>query len=154
MLIKEVTKSLKTEKFLNIATTNLDNRPNVAPKFLLKIENDLIYLVDYVKNTTLKNIKINPKVSMSFVNPNNLKDYQINGVAEVVDKGAAYIELLKEYSKKQVEFSTQRLISSLHDKKARKSFEVEFPSDVAILKVKINEAVGIGLKGNLEREAV
>lgn len=154
MLIKEVANALKTEKFVNIATTNLEHRPNVAPKFLLKIDNDLIYLVDYVKNTTLKNIKINPKVSISFVSTNSLKGYQLNGVAEVIDKGPDYVQLLKEYSKKQVEFSTERLIGALRGEKDRGSLEVELPSDVVILKIKVNEAVKIGLKGNLEREAV
>ena len=113
MLIKEVANFLKKEKFLNIATTDLNNRPNVAPKFLLKIDNDLIYLVDYVKNTTLKNIRINPKVSISFINTDSLRGYQINGVAEVIDKGPTCIKLLREYEKKKIELSTERLIDSL-----------------------------------------
>ena len=154
MIIKKVVSFLKKEKFLNIGTTDLSNCPNVAPKFLLKIDNGVIHLVDYVKNATLKNIKINPKVSLSFINTNNLKGYQINGVAEVIDRGPVYNKLLKEYEKKQVEFSTERLIGSLHDEKTQRSFEVEFPSNVVILKIKINEVVEIGLRGNLEREAV
>ena len=113
MVIKEVANFLKKEKFLNIATTDLNNRPNVAPKFLLKIDNDLIYLVDYVKNTTLKNIRINPKVSISFINTDSLRGYQINGVAEVIDKGPTCIKLLREYEKKKIELSTERLIDSL-----------------------------------------
>jgi len=154
MLIKEIASFLRTEKFLNIATTDLNNRPNAAPKFLLKIDNDLIYLVDYVKNTTLKNIRINPQASISFIDTNSLKGYQINGVVEVIDKGPICTKLLREYEKKQINFSTQRLIDSLHSEKLQRHFEVEFPSNAVILKIKVNEAVGIGLKGNLEREAV
>ena len=154
MIIEEVANFLKNEKFLNIATTNLSNRPNVAPKFLLKVDNELVYLVDYVKNMTLKNIRINPRVSLSFINTDSLKGYQINGLAEIIEKGPKYIKLLKEYEKKQVDFSTERLIDSLHSKKAQMSFEAEFPSDVIILQITVNEAVIIGLKGSLEREVV
>ena len=154
MLIKEIANFLRTEKFLNIATTDLNNRPNVAPKFLLKIDNDLIYLVDYVKNTTLKNIRINPRASISFIDINSLKGYQANGVVEVIDKGPICTKLLIEYEDKQVKFSTERLINSLHSKKSQRHFEVEFPNKAVILKIKVSEAVGIGLKGNLEREAV
>ena len=154
MIIEEVANFLKNEKFLNIATTDLSNRPNVAPKFLLKVDNELVYLVDYVKNMTLKNIRINPRVSLSFINTDSLKGYQINGLAEIIEKGPKYIKLLKEYEKKQVDFSTERLIDSLHNKKAQMSFEAEFPSDVIILQITVNEAVIIGLKGSLEREVV
>jgi len=155
MLTKEALSSFQKRKFLNIATCDLKNRPNVAPKFLLKIDNNAIYLVDYVRNTTLKNIRINPKVSISFVNTETLKGFQINGEAEVIEKGDVYEKLVNEYQKKQIKDSTERLIKSLHDKNKRESFEAGLPSKkVAILKIKINETVGIGLKGDLERESV
>lgn len=154
MLIKEIANFLRTEKFLNIATTDLNKRPNVAPKFLLKMENNLIYLVDYVKNATLNNIRINPKASLSFIDPSSLKGYQVNGVVEVIDKGPLCTKLLKEYEEKQIKFTTERLIDALHSEKSQRYFEVEFPSNAVILKIKVTEAVGIGLKGNLEREAV
>ena len=50
------------QEFVNIATCDLDNRPNVAPKFLFKIESDYIYLADYVKGRSFKNITINLKL--------------------------------------------------------------------------------------------
>ncbi|MFO8053172.1 MAG: pyridoxamine 5'-phosphate oxidase family protein [Candidatus Omnitrophota bacterium] len=154
MLIKEALNFLKGKTFINVATCDKNNRPNVAPKFLLKIENSCIYLIDYVRNTTLKNIKINPQVSISSINLDTLKGYQINGKVEIVkkDKGSIYKLLLKEYEKKQINLSTKRLIDALHDQKKSSSYEAEFPKKVAILKVKVNEAVSIDLQGNLERE--
>jgi hypothetical protein len=34
--------------------------PNVAPKLIAKVDNNLVYLVDYVMGTTYTNLKINP----------------------------------------------------------------------------------------------
>ena len=154
MLTKEALTSFQKRKFLNIATCDLSNRPNVAPKFLLKIQNNVIYVVDYVRNTTLKNIKINPKVSISFINTETLEGFQMNGVAEIIEIGDAHEILVGEYQKKQIKDSTERLIKSLHDENERKIFEAEFPKKVAILEIKINETVRIGLKGDLKRESV
>lgn len=154
MLIKEALNFLKGKTFINVATCGQNLRPNVAPKFLLKIEKKYIYLIDYVRNTTLRNIKSNPKVSISSINLDTLKGYQINGKAEIVEKdqGSIYKKLFKEYEKKQIDLSTKRLIGALHHQKKSSNYEAEFPKKVAIIKVKVNETVSIGLQGDLERE--
>ena len=154
MLTEEALEFLKGKKFINIATCDFNHRPNVAPKFLLKIKNGFIYLIDYVMNTTLKNIKINRRVSLSTINVDTLKGYQINGIAEVIDKGHTYKNLLKEYSDRQLTFSTERIVRTLREGKRDKALEVQLPEEVIVLKVKIEEIVGIGLRGNLEREKV
>lgn len=154
MLIKEALKFLEEKIFINIATCGPGQRPNVAPKFLLKIEKNYIYLIDYVMNTTLRNIKNNPQVSISSINLKTLKGYQINGSAEILKKSkkGRYGKLLKEYEQKQLYLSTQRLIRALHNQGKSGSYEAEFPKRVEIIKIQVDEAVSIGLQGNLKRE--
>lgn len=154
MIPKATFDFLKKEKFLSIATCDFQGQPNVAPKFLLKIKDDSIYLVDYVMNTTLKNIKINPKISISAINSDTLKGYQINGMAEVIDKEADHNILASEYIEKQISDSAERLVKSLRSDKKYRNFEAEFPEQVIILKVKIDEIVEIGLSGNIERKKI
>ncbi len=154
LVIQETLRFIKGKRFVNIATCDLDNRPNVAPKFLLKIKDNYIYLVDYVRNTTLKNIRVNPRISISFIDMETLKGYQINGSAEILESGKLYDKLFLEYEEKQIDLSTQRLINSLHAKKKHSSFEAELPKEMVILKIQVNEAVAIGLHGNLEREKI
>ncbi len=153
-IVEDAVNSLQKRRFLNIATCDFDGRPNVAPKLLLKIENNNIYLVDYVRNTTLKNLKVNPNVSISFINTDTITGFQINGGVELIEQGAVYELLLSEYKQMQIDYSTERLIKSLHDNKKRNVFEAEFPEKVAILKIKINETVRINLQGHLEREGL
>lgn len=151
MLSKDLIGFLNNEEFLNIATCSVDNMPNVAPKFLLKIENDSIYLVDYVINTTWRNIKINPRVSMSIVNVNTLKGYQINGLAEIIDKGLGHRELLEEFKQKQINLSTKRLIEALHKEKRGDTYEAGFSEKIAIFRIKVDEVVDIEIDGKLKR---
>ena len=153
MVIQEAFNILKTRRFLNISTC-LDNRPNVAPKLLLKVDSNCIYLIDYVRNTTLNNIKKNPKVSISFINLETLKGYQINGVAQIVCDMCEQDDLLEQYNKKQIKLSAERLVRNLSAKKRSDSFEIDFPQKIAIIKVKVDEMVGVDLRGNLERETI
>lgn len=154
MLIKEALDFIKKKTFIHVATCGSNNRPNVAPKFLLKIEDNRIYLIDYVKNTTLKNVKANPRVSISSINLETLRGYQINGTAQVLEKNkkSNYGSLLKEYDQKQLDLSAKRLIEALHTKVSSGNYEAEFPKKVAIIEIRVSEAVRIGLRGNLERE--
>ncbi len=154
MLIKEALDFLRGKTFINVATCGPGQRPNVAPKFLLKIEANYIYLIDYVRNTTLKNLKTNPAVSISSINLDTLKGYQINGVAEILRKGKQndYKRLIQEYQQKQLDLSTQRLIRALRTEGKSSGYEAEFPGKVAVIKIVVKEAVGISLRGNLERE--
>lgn len=153
VITQEALKVLSKRRFINIATCDNKNRPNVAPKFVLKVDGGHIYLIDYVMNTTLKNIKINNKVSLSTIDKTSLNGYQINGTASVLKKDSSYKELLKEYNEKQIMLSTDRIIKTIQGEKQR-ALEVQLPEKVTILKVKINEIVRICLTGNLDRENI
>ncbi|HNV23611.1 MAG TPA: pyridoxamine 5'-phosphate oxidase family protein, partial [Candidatus Omnitrophota bacterium] len=77
MLIDAINKLLKTKEFVLVATSNLDAKPNVAPKLLIKIDRDFIYLADYVVGKTWQNLKVNPFASISFIDFEHLIGYQV-----------------------------------------------------------------------------
>jgi predicted pyridoxine 5'-phosphate oxidase superfamily flavin-nucleotide-binding protein len=152
LLTEEIRYFLENKEFINIATCDFSNRPNVAPKFVVKIEGDFIYLADYVIGRTFENLKVNPRVSLSTVNIDTLVGYQVNGSAEIIDKGAQHRKLLKNVADKQIDFSVKRIIEGVHAEKKYKSFEVTFPEKVVILKIKVEEIVEIGPTGKLARK--
>ena len=121
-------------------------------KFILKVEGDSIYLVDYVIGRTLQNLKTNANVSLSTVNLETLVGYQLNGQAQVINKGQEYKKLIREMHARQIEFSTKRIIEGVKKQKAHTSFELTFPEHVVIFKVKVEEIVEIGPSGKLERK--
>lgn len=139
--------------FINIATCDLKHNPNVAPKFILKIEDDCLYLGDYVINKTFKNIKNNPRVSLATVDLNKLVGYQMNGIARIVGKGTEYKELFKKMQDRQVELSTNRIIEGIRAERKHENFEVSLPERVVFFKVQINEIVKIKTSGKLEKKS-
>lgn len=141
----------KTE-FLNIATCDYSGRPNVAPKFLIKVDGNNMYFSDYVFGKTFANLKLNPRVSISAINLDTLTGYQINGVARIITAGTEFRKIIKEMQMKQVKFSASKLIEGLHRGAGYKEFEVTLPDKVCIFKIKINEVVEIGKTGKVERK--
>ncbi len=154
MLKAKAVEFLKTREFVSVATADFAGNPNAAPKFLLKIEGDFIYLIDYIIGRTWENIKINPKASLSFMDPDSLKGYQISGAVEIIDKGKVYDQILKELSKKKLDSSIKRIIEGVYRGKRHESFEISLPERFVVFKIKLEEIVEIGPYGELKREKV
>jgi predicted pyridoxine 5'-phosphate oxidase superfamily flavin-nucleotide-binding protein len=68
-----------------LATCDLQGQPNVSPKELFTYsEDDQIIIANIASPQTLKNIKENPKVCVSFIEVFVQKGYQIKGAAKVI----------------------------------------------------------------------
>ena len=154
MIAERLEKLLRNVTFIDIATCDFEGRPNVAPKFLLKQDKDLIYLVDYTIGRTYRNLKINPRVSLPAMDLNTLIGYQINGVGEMLKEGKEHKQLSKELRERVKKLSVERLVEGIKSAKPHQSFEIVFPKRVEIFKIKVEEVVEIGPSGELKREKV
>ncbi len=154
MLNKIVKALIESRDFISVATADLNNRPNAAPKFLLKIQGDFIYLVDYIIGRTYENLKINPQISLSFFDSSTLIGYQVNGRVEIIKSGAEYATVLKELQAKEIDLSTKRVIEGVTRGKAHQTYEVAIPEKFVIFKVKVDEIVEMSPRGTLKREKI
>jgi predicted pyridoxine 5'-phosphate oxidase superfamily flavin-nucleotide-binding protein len=154
MLAKRISELLQDREFVSVGTCSLASRPNVAPKFFLKIEEKYIYLIDYVIGTTHKNLLENPRVSLSVFDFSELIGYQINGTVELIDSGDEYEQIIKELLKKEIDLSAKRIIEGLGKGIGHKSFELGLSDQFVIIKMKIEETVEIGPTGVLRREMI
>ena len=152
MIAKKIAELLKEREFISVATCDFNGRPNAAPKFILKIEDNLIFLVDYTIGNTWENLRVNPKASLSFMDTDTLHGYQINGLAEVMESGTEYEKLIKEVLQRQVDLSTKRIIEGVTKGKVHENFELAIPKKFVVFKIKIEECVEIGTSGGLKRE--
>jgi uncharacterized protein len=154
MINKCLKELIESREFISLASCDLEFRPNAAPKFLLKVQGDYLYLVDYIIGRTFTNLQVNPRASLSFIDSNTLIGYQINGQVEIIDAGPEYKEILTELQHKQIDLSITRVIEGVIKGKAHKSFELAIPEQFVILKVKMEEVVEMRPSGTLKREKV
>ncbi len=153
-IIDQIRILLENVEFIDVATSSSMGQPNAAPKFLLKIQDTKLYLVDCVMGTTWDNIKINPSVSIPVMNVDTLLGYRINGSAYVVEEGLEKSELMKEFGDKQVKLSTERIVESIRSQKGKRNLEVQFPETVGMFMVEVESVVEIGPTGRLVRESI
>ncbi len=154
MLSVKIGELLKTREFISVATADFNGQPNAAPKFFLKLENNFIYLVDYTIGKTWENLKANPYISLSFMEPDTLIGYQINGSVEIIEKGPEYDKMMGEFREREVNLSAKRIIEGLYRGKGHETFELALPERVIIFKIKLEDIAEIGPRGDLKREKV
>ena len=153
MLIPEkITALLKHRNFLSVATASKKCVPHTAPKILFKIEDEYFYLADHVIAWTVNNLRVNPRASMSFMDFENLEGYRLSGSARLIEKGPAYGRLMKEFEKKLIQISADRVIEGMKTGKRSKHYELEISNRVTFIKIKIEEIVRIGSQGDLFSE--
>jgi len=154
MKLKKALELLKIREFVSVGTCDFDARPNVAPKLVLKVLENCVYLIDYVVGRTFRNLTINPRACLAFMDIDSLIGYQFHGPVEVIDEGPLYDKMIHELSARQIELSVQRIIEGVDKGKSHKAFELGMPQQFVIFKVCIEEIVEIGTSGELKRERV
>ena len=152
-IIEQGLKIMKAREFIAVATADKGGKPNCAPKLLLKVDGEIIYFIDYSIGRTFNNLKVNPEVSLSFIDINSLFGYRLNGKVEIIEEGKIYDECLKELREKEIELSVDRVVRGVQDGEPHKDFESEIPERFLVYKVKIEEGCEITPRGVIKRES-
>ncbi|MCX5711049.1 MAG: pyridoxamine 5'-phosphate oxidase family protein [Candidatus Omnitrophica bacterium] len=153
-MLKNISKILEGREFVSVATCDFKGRPNAAPKFLLKIENSFLYLIDYSFGHTWENLKINPRVSVSFVDTETLMGYQLNGAVDIIKNGPVYQAICEDVIAKEIDLSAKRIIEGVSTERSHKNFEISMSEKFLVYKINIEEVVQIGTSGELKREKI
>lgn len=111
ILTSEIKISITNSILCWLATTDGDGQPNVSPKeMFMAFGDDRIIIANIASPQTVKNIRTQPLVAVSFIDVLVQKGYQLKGVARIVGKGdVGFEELaapLKEMAGDKFPFST------------------------------------------------
>ena len=148
----KIAELLEKRPFVSVATATRDGHPNAAPKFFFRAKGDFIYLLDYVLGKTVLNLQENPRVSVSFMDLDNLEAYRLNGTAKMIGEGRIFDKILKEWDKKLIKMATTRVIEGVQTGKKHGHYELEMGEKFIVLKIKIAQIVKIGRKGDIWKE--
>lgn len=151
MLSKELLNLFDKREFIGVATCDFKGHPTAAPKFILKVESGRIYLVDYTVSKTWENLKTNPRISMSLIDPMTLKGYQVNGNVKILSKGKLYKKLCEEMTDKEVRLTAQHIIDEVRGNPAHETFEILMSERFVIFEVTVGEVVELDIQGKIKR---
>lgn len=87
MLTDEIKSYLDKSVLCWLASSSIDGAPNVSPKEIFTHYGDSkIIIANIASPQSVKNLKANPKVCISFVDVFVQKGYKLMGKAEIIDK--------------------------------------------------------------------
>ena len=93
-LTPDIKKYINQSVLCWLATVGQDGMPNVSPKEIFACHRDKIIVANIASPNTLRNIKTNEKVCISFVDILVQKGYQLKGNARIISKSE---EVFKQY---------------------------------------------------------
>ena len=143
---------LGKREFVSIATVGNDQQPNSVPKFFFRAKGDFLYLLDYVFGKTVSNIRENPKVSVSFMDLGSLEAYRLNGTAHIIETEKVLHAVLKQWDKKLLKLSTDRVIEAVRTGKKSGHYEVEMTERFVVLKIHVDTVIKVGRRGDIWKE--
>ena len=96
MINEEVKKSIDQSVLCWLATSSIDNTPNVSPKELfMAYGDDGIIIANVASPQSIKNIRVNNKVCVSFVDVFVQKGFQVKGTAQIIKSNEEAFDKMK-----------------------------------------------------------
>ncbi len=120
-LPSEVKSSIHKSVLCWLATVSMENIPNVSPKEIFNVYNsDTVIIANIASPQTVRNIKQNANVCVSFIDILVQKGFQLKGIARILGKKDADFPkmetLLIEMTGGRFPFSTITAITVTHSK--------------------------------------
>ncbi|WP_424000753.1 pyridoxamine 5'-phosphate oxidase family protein [Maribacter sp. IgM3_T14_3] len=87
-LTKEIKAAIDDSVLCWLATSSADNIPNVSPKEIFCFFEDHIIIANIASPQTVKNIRENKNVCISFIDILKQKGFQLKGIAEIIENSS------------------------------------------------------------------
>ena len=154
MLKQKLFYFLRDQEFVTLGTADPGGSPHVSPKLFLKMEENDIYLIDFLVGNSLKNIRQNKKVSVSTFDMENVKGYHVYGTASVIDHDSEFQGLLSEWDRRQTKMATEKVSQTVHGRQNIRSLKLTFLKPVRIYKITIEKIDFVSSQGVLGGEKI
>ena len=93
MLTPDMKRIIGEQRLGFVATASLDGAPNVSPKGTFTVLDDRTIAFGEIRSPgTIRNLRVNPRVEVYFVDVFVRKGYRFAGMATVVERGEADFE--------------------------------------------------------------
>ena len=115
---EEIQKFVEDQGVFVVGTTGGSNLTNISPRIFFKVEDDVIYWLDFFKHKSYKNYKVNPWVTIAVFNKDNLKGYQFRGTVSFITDEPTKTEIRDLIIKSTFERSSSDKLKSLSSKEA------------------------------------
>ena len=112
----EIKEFIEKQGIFVVGTIGANNIPNVSPRIFFRVDEDVIYWLDFFKHKSYKNIQVNPWVTISVFNKDDLKGFQFRGIVSFITDEPTKSEIKESIIKKILEKNSSEKIKKLSEK--------------------------------------
>ncbi len=113
---REIKEFIELQGIFAVGTTGVNNIPNISPRIFFRVDENVIYWLDFFKHKSYKNIQANPWVTISVFNKDDLKGFQFRGIVNFITNEPIKSEIKESIIKKILEKNSSEKIKKLSEK--------------------------------------
>ena len=112
----EIKEFIENQGIFAVGTIGANNLANVSPRIFFRVDEDVIYWLDFFKHKSYKNIQTNPWVTISVFNKDDLKGFQFRGIVSFITDEPTKSKIKESIIKKILEKNSSEKVKRLSEK--------------------------------------
>jgi len=112
----EIKEFIENQGIFAVGTIGANNLANVSPRIFFRVDEDVIYWLDFFKHKSYKNIQTNPWVTISVFNKDDLKGFQFRGIVSFITDEPTKSKIKESIIKKILEKNSSEKVKKLSEK--------------------------------------
>jgi len=110
---------IETQGIFVVGTVNENHLPNISPRIFFRVDDNLIYWIDFFKHKSFRNFQTNPWVTISVFNKEELKGYQFRGIVSFITDEPIKSQIRESIIKKTLEKNTSHKVKQMSEKEGQ-----------------------------------
>ena len=108
---KQIKEFLDVQKLGYVATASENGHPNISPKgTIVGWDSETIAFADIRSPDTMQNLRQNPRIEISVIDPLLRKGFLFKGTTRILDAGKTYNEIIAYYREKGIKSPLKSII--------------------------------------------
>jgi len=115
----EIKEFIEDQGIFAVGTVDGNNIPNVSPRIFFRIDDKVIYWIDFFKHKSFRNFQINPWVTISVYNKEELKGYQFRGTVSFITDEPTKSQIRESIIAKTLKKNTSPKVKQICEKEGQ-----------------------------------
>jgi len=144
-LSEDVTHFFQKQGFVIVSTIDRHGTPHSACKGIVKLDkNRGIYLLDLYTAETFKNLKANPRMSITAIDEHKFTGYCLKGMAKIIKGDKINPQIIKAWEERVASRITQRILKNIQGEKGHALHpESRLPKPAYMIKLEVHEIIDL-----------
>ena len=141
----EIIRFLRNQSFVIVSTIDRNGSPHNSCKGIVKINRSgFIFLLDLYKGRTFRNLKRNPRLSITAVDEHRFMGYCLKGKASIITGEKLKSQTIMAWEKRITRRITQRVIKNIQEERQHSGHpEALLPKPKYLIVMKVRKVIDL-----------